>query len=72
MRRGNGLISLEDLANYRSIWREPIHGAYRGYEIWGMPPPSSGGVLIVEMLNMRYRKVARPVELHKRFEQRAP
>ncbi len=52
MGRGNGLISLEDLANYRSVWREPIHGAYRGHEIWGMPPPSSGGVLIVEMLNM--------------------
>lgn len=52
MQRGNGLISLEDLANYRSVWREPIHGAYRDYEIWGMPPPSSGGVLIIEMLNM--------------------
>lgn len=52
MRRGNGEISLEDLANYRSVWREPIRGTYRGYEIWGMQPPSSGGVLVVQMLNM--------------------
>jgi len=52
MQRGNGLISLQDLTNYRSVWREPVHGTYRGYDIWGMPPPSSGGVLVVEMLNM--------------------
>ena len=52
MVRGGGLITHEDLANYRSIWREPIRGAYRGHAIISMPPPSSGGVLLVQMLNM--------------------
>lgn len=52
MEKGLGLITEEDLADYRSVWREPIAGRYRGYKIWGMPPPSSGGALIVQMLNM--------------------
>ncbi|CAM2011463.1 gamma-glutamyltransferase [Acanthopleuribacter pedis] len=52
MKRGNGLISARDLAEYRSVWRDPIKGDYRGYQIWSMPPPSSGGVLLVQMLNM--------------------
>ncbi len=52
MQRGNGLITEADLAAYRSVWRAPIRSRYRGYEIVGMPPPSSGGVLIAQMLNM--------------------
>lgn len=52
MKKGNGRITLEDLADYKSIWRKPIKGTYRGYEIYGMPPSSSGGVLITMMLNM--------------------
>ena len=52
MQRGGGLITHEDLAAYRSVWREPILGTYRGYEVVSMPPPSSGGVLLVQMLNM--------------------
>lgn len=52
MKEGNGDISLADLRDYKSIWRDPVHGSYRGYEIWGMGPPSSGGVLVVQMLNM--------------------
>ena len=52
MRLGNGIITHEDLASYRSVWREPIHGTYRGYDIYTMPPPSSGGVMLVQMLNM--------------------
>ena len=52
MERGDGEISLEDLANYRSIWRDPVVGTYRGYEIFGMAPPSSGGALVVQILNM--------------------
>ena len=52
MQRGNGEITLNDLANYKSIWREPVKGNYRGYDVWGMQPPSSGGALIVQMLNM--------------------
>ena len=52
MERGGGLISKEDLQTYESVWRDPIRGSYRGYEIVSMPPPSSGGVLLVQMLNM--------------------
>ncbi len=52
MQRNGGLISHEDLTGYEPIWREPIHGTYRGYDIWSMSPPSSGGVLLVQMLNM--------------------
>ena len=47
-----GLISLEDLANYTVIEREAVTGSYRGYDIAAMPPPSSGGVHLVQMLNM--------------------
>jgi gamma-glutamyltranspeptidase/glutathione hydrolase len=52
MERGGGLISQADLDSYRSVWREPIRGTYRGFQIVSMPPPSSGGVLLVQMLNM--------------------
>lgn len=52
MARGNGEISLADLEKYQAVWREPVHGTYRGYNIWGMGPPSSGGVLTIQMLNM--------------------
>jgi len=52
MKRGGGLISAADLADYKSVWRDPIKGMYRGYQIYSMAPPSSGGVLLVQMLNM--------------------
>ncbi len=52
MKRGGGLITEADLAAYKSVWREPVRGAYRGFEIISMPPPSSGGVMLVQMLNM--------------------
>ena len=52
MQRGGGLISHKDLLDYRSSWRQPIRGTYRGHEIVSMPPPSSGGILLVQMLNM--------------------
>ncbi|MDA1301457.1 MAG: gamma-glutamyltransferase [Proteobacteria bacterium] len=52
MRRGGGDITLADLAAYESVWRPPVSGTYRGYEIWAMGPPSSGGVLVIAMLNM--------------------
>ncbi len=47
-----GVMSLEDLANYKVVEREPVRGTYRGYEIVSMPPPSSGGIHIIEMLNV--------------------
>lgn len=52
MKRGNGLISKEDLYNYESKYRPPVLGTYKGYEIISMGPPSSGGALLVNMLNM--------------------
>ena len=52
MGRVKGLITLEDLKAYRAKKREPVRGTYRGYEIVSMPPPSSGGVALLEMLNI--------------------
>ncbi len=52
MREGHGLITREDLAAYHANVRTPIHGTYRGYDVYGPPPPSSGGVCLVEMLNV--------------------
>jgi len=47
-----GLITTEDLADYRAIIRKPVTGSYRGYQIASMPPPSSGGVHLIEILNI--------------------
>lgn len=52
MRANNGLITLEDLKNYRAKEREPIRGTYRGYEVISMPPPSSGGIVLLQVLNI--------------------
>jgi gamma-glutamyltranspeptidase/glutathione hydrolase len=50
--RGGGVISRADLEAYRPIWREPIVLSYRGYTIYSMPPASSGGVTLGEILNI--------------------
>ncbi len=47
-----GIMTLEDLKNYRVVERKPVQGDYRGYQVISMPPPSSGGIHIIEMLNM--------------------
>ncbi len=52
MRRIGGLVTPADLELYQARERTPIRGRYRGYEVVGMPPPSSGGVALVEMLNI--------------------
>lgn len=52
MQRGGGLITKEDLKNYRPVIRQPVHGNYRGYDIYSMTTPSSGGVHIVQILNI--------------------
>jgi gamma-glutamyltranspeptidase/glutathione hydrolase len=51
----DGAVTELDLARYEVKWREPVRGSYRGYEIVSMPPPSSGGVLLVQMLNILSR-----------------
>ncbi|MCP5524520.1 MAG: gamma-glutamyltransferase [Verrucomicrobiales bacterium] len=52
MERGGGLITREDLLRYEAVWREPILFEYRGATVVGMPPPSSGGVTLAELLNI--------------------
>lgn len=52
MKRHNGLMTLADLRGYVAKEREPLRGNYRGYEIVSMPPPSSGGAVLIEMLNI--------------------
>lgn len=52
MERNKGLMTLDDLHNYAVKERAPLHGSYRGYEIISMPPPSSGGAVLLEMLNI--------------------
>lgn len=51
MQRGNGIISLADLKNYKAVWRKPLKGEYRGYEVITVPPPSSGGIALLQLLN---------------------
>ncbi len=52
MKANNGLITMEDLKNYVAKEREPIRGRYRGHEIISMPPPSSGGIVMMQVLKM--------------------
>jgi gamma-glutamyltranspeptidase/glutathione hydrolase len=52
MGRNGGYLTMDDLLGYRTIERAAIHGTYRGYEVVGPPPPASGGVHIVQMLNI--------------------
>lgn len=68
MQAGQGIMTRDDLKAYQAKLREPIHGTYRGYDIFGPPPPSSGGVCLVEMLN-----ILEPLELrrHGRFSAEA-
>lgn len=50
MKRGGGIISKQDLKDYKAIWRKPVVGEYRGYEVVTMPPPSSGGIALIQLL----------------------
>lgn len=52
MQANDGLITMDDLANYRVVERAPVRGTYRGYDIVSMPPPSSGGIHVIQMLNV--------------------
>jgi gamma-glutamyltranspeptidase/glutathione hydrolase len=52
MQRGHGLITRADLHRYEAKARKPIHGTYRGFDVYAPPPPSSGGICLVEMLNI--------------------
>lgn len=52
MKRGGGIITKTDLAAYQPKWRTPLRGSYRGYEVLTFPPPSSGGVALLQLLQM--------------------
>jgi len=52
IQKGGGLITVEDLAHYQVKEREPVRGTYRGYEVISAPPPSSGGTVLIESLNI--------------------
>ncbi|MCZ6636095.1 MAG: gamma-glutamyltransferase [bacterium] len=52
IQQGGGILTQADLEGYRTVWREPLRGEYRGYEIVGPPPPTAGGVHVIEMLNI--------------------
>ena len=50
MTRGKGIITHDDLKNYQAVWRKPVTGFYKGYKIISMPPPSSGGIALMQLL----------------------
>ena len=52
MKENGGIITTKDLKKYEAIEREPMKGTYKGYDIYSMPPPSSGGVALIEMMNL--------------------
>lgn len=52
MQRTGGIITLRDLRDYRSVWRDPVKTSFRGYDLYMMPPPSSGGVVMAQVLEM--------------------
>jgi gamma-glutamyltranspeptidase / glutathione hydrolase len=52
VQKHGGILALEDLAGYETRWREPLRGSYRGVEVLSFPPPSSGGVALIQMLNL--------------------
>jgi gamma-glutamyltranspeptidase/glutathione hydrolase len=60
MKRGNGLITHKDLISYKPIWRDPVTGSYKGFKIHSMPPPSSGGIALLQLL-----KITEPFEIEK-------
>lgn len=52
MQKGGGIISKEDLLNYQPVERNPVHTNYKGYDVYSMAPPSSGGIALIQLLNM--------------------
>lgn len=52
IQKNGGVMTMADLAAYRVLWRKPVEGTYRGFAVYAMPPPSSGGVHLVQMLNI--------------------
>ena len=53
MAKHDGLITRDDLANYQARWREPVKGQWLGYDVYSAPPPSSGGIALIQLLSMK-------------------
>jgi gamma-glutamyltranspeptidase/glutathione hydrolase len=51
MKRGGGLITTADLASYHAVWRNAVTGTYKGYKVISMPPPSSGGIALIQLMH---------------------
>lgn len=74
MERGGGLLTAADLAGYRAIWRPPVEGHYRSCSVYGMAPPSSGGIALIQLLeaiepmNVRKAGVLSPATVHRMVE----
>lgn len=74
MRRSGGWISRQDLMDYRAVWRTPLAGSFRGMEVLTMPPPSSGGVALLQLLGMAEAfapdpgEAFRPAAMHRMAE----
>jgi gamma-glutamyltranspeptidase / glutathione hydrolase len=70
MKSGGGIITHKDLENYKAIWREPVSFNYRGHKIYSMPPPSSGGIALsqlmksIELFDMSALKIHSPEAVH--------
>jgi len=52
MKRGNGIVSVQDLADYKSVTRKPLTSDYKGFRVITVPPPSSGGIILIQLLKM--------------------
>ncbi len=71
VRAAGGVMTADDLKNYRAVERAPLRGTYRGYDVVSMPPPSSGGVILLQMLNLLEQYKLRqndPASLHLMIE----
>ena len=64
MKENGGLITLEDLQRYTAVERKPLKGTYKDYEIYSMAPPSSGGVALVEMMNLMEKADLETIEFN--------
>ncbi|MGD0582209.1 MAG: gamma-glutamyltransferase [Bacteroidales bacterium] len=64
MSRGHGIISQKDLDEYRSVWRKPLEGEYHGFTIITAPPPSGGGITLLQILNMIGPRDLKSPEFH--------
>jgi gamma-glutamyltranspeptidase / glutathione hydrolase len=70
IKSGNGIITMDDLANYKAVWREPVSFYYKGYKIYSMPPPSSGGIALQQLLesvepyDLKNMKMHTPESVH--------